>query len=225
MAEETDIIVLKSVPSSIGRLTAKIYGEQPMYQFDISSTIINNYLPCSLHSFAAGSSLKKQIQRDFVFSAPVISAVWSQLSDNFEYLYSFVSMSDFFSQLLSNKDSLIRYNFVILNDCFVLTRVPHTHQLSYVLLGKHFTLAAQSTDVRFAGELWRDEQNNFCFNNNSGTYAPPKELINKVMELFNELVPSLQFIGMSFEDSKRPGLKRRLALKLKRKTTHLLHLY
>ncbi|CAF1638644.1 unnamed protein product, partial [Adineta ricciae] len=69
--------------------------------------------------------------------------------------------------------------------------------------------------VRFAGEFWRDENNAFWLNNNSGTYQPADVLLDTVIQLFRRLTPHLKFQATSFRDAKRPSTKDRLMSKIK----------
>ena len=41
----------KSTPSLFGKLTSRIFDEYTIYKFEISSNIIENYLPQKLYSF------------------------------------------------------------------------------------------------------------------------------------------------------------------------------
>jgi hypothetical protein len=206
----------KSNPSLFGKLTSTIFDEYPIYKCEISSEIINNYLPDKLPPFNS-ISLKNYTKREFFYSKPIIFASRSQLSDQFEELSYSIKLEDLLEDLLSKTNHIIRYNFVIIGNFLILVQIPHIRHFSYHILCKHITLANRSEDVRFAGEFWRDENKIFRFNNNSGTYRPSNLLIDKAVQIFNELTPRLQFQGISFQINSRPSFKYRFIFKIKNK--------
>jgi hypothetical protein len=206
----------KCSPSSFGHFTETIFDEYPIYKFHIPLTIIDNYLPNKLTAFPS-VTWTNMAKHHFFYSKPIIFASRSQLSGDTEPLPSTVSLDNLLEELLSKNDSALRYNFVIMGDCLIFARIPRHRHVSYHLLCKHVTLSNRSTDVRFAGELWRDENYYFRLNNNSGTYWPSDLLIEQTVKLFNQLTPSLQFEGISFKTSAQPSTKQRIVLKMRRK--------
>jgi hypothetical protein len=205
-----------SKPSLFGKVTSTIFDEYPVYKCRISSEMLNNYLPEKLSSFAA-KSLKNLAKREFFYSKPIIFASRSQLCDQFEELSCSITLEDLLDELLSETNNIIRYNFVITGDYLIFVKIAHTRHASYHILCKHITLSNRGEDVRFAGELWRDENNLFKLNNNSGTYRPSNILINNTVQLFNELTPKLNFQGVSFNTSFRPSIHHRFIFKIKNK--------
>jgi hypothetical protein len=190
----------KSLPSTFGHLTESLFDQYPVYELKFSSSsIINEYLPDKLAAFSI-KSWKNRSKHHFFYSKPIIYATRCQLSNTNEPLSSTFSFSDLLKELLSENNSKLRYNFVIMGDRIILARVAPLHHLSYRLLCKHISLANRSADVRFAGELWRDEKHQFRLNNNSGTYRPVNELIKQATQLLN-LLTSLQFEGIDFRKS------------------------
>lgn len=206
----------KSNPSFFGKLTATVFDEYPLYKCEISPDIINNYLPDKLSPFGS-VSLKNVAKKEFFYSKPIIFASRSQLSDHFEELSYSDKMEGLLKDLLSKTNNIVRYNFVITGNDLILVRIAHTRHFSYHILCKHITLSNRSEDVRFAGELWCDENGTYQLSNNSGTYRPPHPLIEKTVQLFNQLTPRLQLQGNSFQINSRPSFKRRLALKIRNK--------
>ncbi|CAF3623836.1 unnamed protein product [Rotaria sp. Silwood1] len=185
------------MPSYLGRIIKIAYGEQVIFQLVISSDIINTYLPYVLHAFPTPITITDRIKRDFIYSKPMIFTSRSQLSGEMQNLSSFVSEADFFEQLLPKQMSMVRCNMVILGDRIILARIPQTYKLPYYLLCKHITLTDHSVDIRFAGEFWRDDDEGFRLNNNSGTYRPSKTLVESTVALFNHLFPFLEVQGLS----------------------------
>ena len=200
-----EITANKSLPSSFGHLTESLFDQYPIYELKFSSSIIDEYLPRPLTAFSA-KSWKNRSKRHFFYSKPIIFATRYQLSNTNEPFSSNFSFSDLLNELLSENNSKLRYNFVITGDRMILARVAPLHHLSYRLLCKHISLANRSADVRFAGELWRDEKHQFRLNNNSGTYRPANQLIEQATELLN-LLTSLQFKGIDFRKSMQSPVK------------------
>ncbi|UJR07460.1 hypothetical protein I4U23_011749 [Adineta vaga] len=189
----------KSIPSSFGNITASVFDQYPIYEFKLSSDIIDEYLPNKLTAFPT-KSWTNLSKRHFFYSKPIIYATRCQISKTSEALPSKFSLSDLLNDLLCENNSKIRYNFVIVGDTLIFARVPRHHHVTYHLLCKHISLAKRSTDVRFAGEFWRDEISRFRLNNNSGTYQPSTKLLKTTIQLFNSIT-SLQFKGIHFRKS------------------------
>ncbi|CAF3644402.1 unnamed protein product [Rotaria sp. Silwood1] len=211
-----DIKGFKLLPSHIGKLTEKIFDEYSIYIFNIPSNIIDNYLPNKLHAFVS-KTWKNLAKHYFFYSKPIIFASRSQIRNNVESLSNLISLEDFLEDFLSKKDSRLRYNFVITGNSLVFARIPRIRHISYHLLCKHITLSNRSTNVRFAGEFWIDQDDYFKLNNNSGTYQPSDKLIEQAVKLFNNLSPQCLFQGINFRISTQSSTKRRLVIKPKRK--------
>jgi hypothetical protein len=209
----------KSNPSLFGKLTSTVFDEYPLYKCQISSELINNYLPDKLIPFNS-ISWKNVAKKEFFYSKPIIFASRSQLSDQFEELSYSIKLEDLLEDLLSKTNHIERYNFVITGSDLIFIKIAHIRHLSYHILCKHITLSNRSEDVRFAGEFWRDENNIYHLNNNSGTYRPSNILIEKTVQLFNQITPCLQFQGNSFRINSRPSFKNRFIFKIQNKRKH-----
>lgn len=218
-------LMKKSSPSSFGKLTSKIFDEYPLYICELSSEIVNNYLPDKLGAFDS-LSYKNLIKKEFFYSRPIIFACYSQLSDKFEELSNEIKLEDLLENLLSKTNNIRRYNFIITGNKLIFISICHVYHITFQILCKHISLSNYSNDVRFAGEFWLDENKIFRLNNNSGTYRPSNDLIEKTILLFNQLTPRLKFQGISFQISSQPSVKDRFIYKIKNKTIsqRILHL-
>ncbi|CAF3049986.1 unnamed protein product [Rotaria sp. Silwood2] len=206
----------KSLPSRLGQFTESIFHEHSIYTLNIPSDIIDQYLPNKLQAFVS-TTLTNLVKHYFFYSKPIIYASRSQLSSNVEQLSDLILFKDFLENLLSKNDSALRYNFVITNNCLIFSRIPRMRHVPYHILCKHITLSNRSTNVRFAGELWRDDDGQFLLNNNSGTYRPSDRLIKQAVKVFNHFAPELKFQGTAFRISAQPATKRRIIMKINRK--------
>jgi hypothetical protein len=93
-----------------------------------------------------------------------------------------------------------KYNFVLLGDGrLVFGRIPHaTLKYPYRLLTKHVGLAKRSSNVRFAGEMRKnDDGKTLLINNNSGTYRPDDRMVPQAVAYFQQLFPNLLIRGIS----------------------------
>lgn len=201
------------VPSRLGRFIEELVDDQcRIYSLDIPTDFIDQFdLRQSLKSFASRTFVN-EIKRHFFYSSTMRKMCRSQICRS-----SSPMESTFEEELLKSTDSS-RFNFVLTADCLIFVRLPRCRHVSFHLLAKHFFLADQSADkVKFAGELWTDENKNIRVNNNSGTYRPDNHLIRPMVKLFKHLAPSLTFQGFSFRATQRPNFQRRLNDKIQRK--------
>lgn len=217
--QNTEVTLYKMKPSYFGRIINTAYGEVLIFHLMIPTHIIDTYLPDLLPAYPEPLKISDRIKSNWVYSAPMLTAARSQLNDEMENLSSLLSEVDLLEQLLPKQMNLIRCNMVILNDRIILARISQTYKIPYYLLLKHITLANRSTHTRFAGELWRGENDSFYINNNSGTYRPPNELIESTVSLFDHLFPFLNVQGFSWEESARPPTFDRFKFKVRQKVT------
>ncbi|CAF3729415.1 unnamed protein product [Rotaria socialis] len=217
--QNEEATLYKVAPSYLGRIINIVCGELSIFQLNISSHITGTYLPDILPSFPAPLTATDRMKRDFVYSESMTAVSRSQLNREMQNLSPIASEAEFFQQLLPEQTDMARCNIVILGDCIIFARIPQSYKIPYYLLCKHITLADHSTDVRFAGELWHDENANFQLNNNSGTYRPSKILVESAIALFKHLFPFLEVRGLSWEESARPPTFDRFKFKLKQRIT------
>ena len=205
-----------SLPSRFGQLTEVLFDEYPVYTYSIPSDVIERHLPDRLQAFTS-VTWKNLAKRYFFYSKPIIVASRSQMSADQQSLPRSSSLEALLVYLLEGTERNTRFNFVLTGNALIIVRLPRTRHLSYHLLCKHITLANRSTDVRFAGELLRDESDRFRLNNNSGTYQPTDRLLRPMTRLLRTLAPHLPFNGVSFQLTVQPPLKQRIGQKLKQR--------
>lgn len=102
-------------------------------------------------------------------------------------------------QLIDELPTNQKYNFVLLGDGrLVFARIPHAKlKYPYRLLSKHVGLAKGSSNVRFAGEIKKsDDDETLLINNNSGTYRPDDKTVPEAVAYFQRLFPHLKIRGM-----------------------------
>ncbi|UJR15153.1 hypothetical protein I4U23_002116 [Adineta vaga] len=198
-------------------VTCTKYNDYIAYKYEITSEIINKYLPDKLPPFASITP-RNIAKRTVVYLTPLLLVSRPQIIDHCKQLSNSITLEDLLEQLLIKQDPNFRYNLVITGNSIYFIETPHSHHLSHHLFCKHATLCNNSKDVRFAGEFWFDENKEFRLNNNSGTYRPLDILLENTIQLFQQLTPRLQFRGTCFRaDDLRPSIKNRLLSKIQTK--------
>ncbi|CAF0943859.1 unnamed protein product [Didymodactylos carnosus] len=205
-----------SEPSYFGRITQKVWGTHSIIEIVQNKINLDSYLPNSLQAFRI-PTLKDKTKKYFFYSKPIIWTSRSQIQEK-RHILSDQNVSDIFTYVQT--DTTIksnRYSFVILSDRIIIARVPETYKFTYHILSKHITLSNRSLDVRFAGEIWKDENNKIYINNNSGTYRPPNDLIELATAYLNRIFSNMNIEGRTFDESARPPTLTRCRRKVKRK--------
>lgn len=186
------------------QLTETIFQECTVYKIYVSPEIINYYLPNQLLGFRAHTR-RNPIRRFLFFSEQAAITTRTQLDDYIDQLPYSISFDSFLKHLSKETDPSVRYNFVIMNDYFIFIRVPYLRNKAYRALCKHITISSRAQYARFAGEIWSNGYKHFLVNNHSGTYRPPDQMIEPVIQLFKYLSSNVYFQGISFRFSRRPN--------------------
>lgn len=209
-----DIEGLKSVPTRFGQSCERVYDEYPIYKFPVPPQMIDQYFPGVLRSFPT-KSVSDVTKHFLYYSKPIVVVTRYQYKDEQTKTITFDNF------LKETHATPPRYNFVILNDCLSLIRIPRLRHVTYQLLSKHIILSNRSKSVRFAGEMWMDEEGHLFFNNNSGTYRPNDQMLEQAIKFFDVLFPTLHFQGLSFQTSgSSSSISHRLSEKIQKKFHH-----
>ena len=62
------------------------------------------------------------------------------------------------------------------------------------VLSKHVLVSNYSNDVRFAGEVWKNEKGQIVLNHNSGTYLPSVDELEAAAEYLRQVFPGVEII-------------------------------
>lgn len=165
----------------------------PIWEVRQSSIDINRYLPLCLHPVPL-PTLVDHIKHQTLCAKPIIWLVRrSQLQAH--PIHRFAEKKELLNEILVDH----KYNFVLLGDGrLVFARVPHiAPKYPYRLLTKHVSLAKRSSNVRFAGELRKANDNQtLLLNNNSGTYRPDDNLVPEAVAYLQRLFPQIFIRGI-----------------------------
>ena len=177
-----------------------VYYECPVYKVFVPVEVIDHYLPKRLDGFSA-NTYENYINRLYFYAEENSMVTRTLFDDYIDGIPFTVSLRHFLQKLSKEKDPMVRYNFVITDNHLIFIRVPHFTDRNFRLRCKHITISSRAPSVRYAGEIWHDEQGNFVINNSSGTYRPADQLVSWVTQLFNYLSPNICFQGITFRDS------------------------
>jgi hypothetical protein len=154
---------------------------------------MNDYLPICLHP-ARQSTIIDHLRHQILCAKPIIWMIRrSQVQAHPVY-----QLSDK-KQLIDEISIDQKYNFVLFGDGrFVFARIPHAIlKYPYRLLSKHVSLAQRSSNVRFAGEIRKDNDGKtLLINNNSGTYQPDDKMVPEAVDYLQHLFPHLSIRGI-----------------------------
>ncbi len=176
-----------------GRLLQLFLGENPIWEISQSSVNIDDYLPISLRPIPL-PTISDHIKHQTLCAKPIVWMVRrSQVQGS--PIYQPVDKEGLFDEFLINQ----KYNFVLLGDGrLVFSRIPHSKlKYPYRLLSKHVGLAKRSSNVRFAGEIKKDDDGEtLLINNSSGTYRPDDKMVPDAVAYFQRLFPHLLIRGI-----------------------------
>ena len=177
----------------LGRLFRLLWGEMPIWEVRQWSIDIDLYLPLCLHPVPL-PTLTDHIKHQTLCAKPIIWLVRrSQVQAH--PLYRLADKDELLKEILVDH----KYNFVLLGDGrLVFARIPHiAPKCPYRLLTKHVGLAKRSSNVRFAGELKKaDDNETLLLNNNSGTYRPDDKLVPIAVAYLQRLFPQISIGGI-----------------------------
>lgn len=182
-----------SEPSKFGTLLRLIWGPHALFQVAVPKAEVGRFLPETLNAFPHKKpSFVTKVKKNVLFSKPVVTLVRSQLAARSRAFES-LSEKDLFDMLRTDSEGIEnRYNIVILGDSIILMKVGIKIKFVDWILSKHVLVSGYSTDVRYAGEIWKSEDGVIHLNGNSGTYMPTPEQVGQAYELLVRLFPNIR---------------------------------
>ena len=176
-----------------GRLLQSFLGKNPIWEISQSSVNIDDYLPISLQPTPL-PTIGDHIKHKTLCAKPIVWMV-RRTQVQGSPIYQSVDKERLFDEFLINH----KYNFVLLGDGrLVFSRIPHSKlKYPYRLLSKHVGLAKRSSNVRFAGEIKKDDDGEtLLINNASGTYRPDDKMVPDAVAYFQRIFPHLLIRGI-----------------------------
>lgn len=188
-----------SRPGRFGAIIRKIWGSHTLFKVipNRDKIDINNYLPQTLLAFPVKNpDLFTRIKKTFLFSRFVVMIIRTQMASLWDNHGQFSIQSLASMMSIHTRKQPHPYNIVITGDYFIGMHNNPLLDLKIVnwVLSKHVLISGYDDDVRFAGEAWMEHQQNgltIHITNNSGTYKPNDQHLQKTAQFLTDVFPGL----------------------------------
>jgi len=161
-----------SRPSWLGVWLSFMLGQYPIFGADMPEMDAPE-LATPLQSFPGKLDRVTKLKKYILFSRPVIWLVRRHLAKTNDSHQNVPRRAAVEMLRRGQSSAPFKYNVVITGREVLITRLTNDHPLLSWILSKHVMMSGYSPDVRFAGEVWRNEGDTFVsLNDNSGTYKP-----------------------------------------------------
>jgi hypothetical protein len=187
--------------TGVGNMLRKVWGAHVIYEVSLmnqNEIEVSDFLPDSLSAFPQENpSWGTWVKKKFLFNPMMVGMIHSNMACDYTY-FSALSEYDFLKMILPHSpDAPNKYNFVLTGDQIIISQLDVGNKTASWALSKHVLLANYSKDVRFAGEFWKGSDNVIYFNNNSGTYKPTTEHLEKAEQLLQTLLSGVKVQGVT----------------------------
>ncbi|MCB0356721.1 MAG: hypothetical protein KDD40_06920, partial [Bdellovibrionales bacterium] len=199
-AEYTANIDLRvSQPSHLGRLLRLLWGPHSLFEMKTDSVDINDYLPEKLKAYAQKQDdFVTRIKKNLLFSKSVISYIRSHLSNSYSDHPSQTEKDLFDMMRVHTSESPHKYNIVATGKKIVVLKLNIANKIVDWILSKHILIDNYSQDVRFAGEIWKNEMGQLVVSRNSGTFKPSQEQLKAFVDYLDQVLPHVNIIADEF---------------------------
>jgi len=171
--KKNDITFLASEPSLLGVWLTILLGPHTLFQVKSLDIDVNKFLPKKLTAFSAPNpTIATRLKQYLLFSPIVVKFLRSHLMHSNLMIEKYPQHEVFNMLRTYSKESPIKYNIVITGKSISVVRLNVKYPFIDWILSKHVLTSGYSSDVRFAGEMWKDCNGKVYINNNSGTYTP-----------------------------------------------------
>jgi len=195
--EERDIELFAFNTSKTGSLMRLVWGPHAIFKIAQDRVDIDDYLTEPMPAFPQENpSFFTKIKRDYLFNNGMVKRINKHLQKEITS-FDKRAESDLFNFLKTDSaQSNNKYNIVASDSGVMLSRVKNSlenpkfrHKMADWILSKHVLVSNYDKDVRFAGELWKDEDGVIWINNNSGTYQPNIEKLEAFQRYLHTIFP------------------------------------
>ncbi len=223
-ADSNTVSLRMSNPDVKGTLLRWLWGSHTLFEaMRPASVDINEFLPTTLKEFPPGKpnpnpGLKDKakgaftfLKKNVLFSPFVVNRIRKSLVNNYITDDAGVAPVDGKKPNLPVGEKTPRevhnwlpthteakpakFNMVITKDRVVIAGLTVKVKRVDWLLTKHVLMSGYDPDVRFAGEVWKDENGVIHINNNSGTYRPSNESVDAAVAYLSKLLPGVKIVG------------------------------
>jgi len=195
-----------SQTSDLGALLRRLWGAHGLYRIKLPEGFsIDEFLPAKLVAFPQENpSWATWFKKKVIFAPSVVSWIHSHMAAAYkpcrqvgeQFLCDLLPVYD--NQGLKN-----RFNMVITGEHIILAKLEVGNATVDWTLGKHAVVSGYSQDVRFAGELRKEERvlpdgsttSYIVIDGNSGTYRPDRDQLLAAVNMISALFPHLDIVG------------------------------
>lgn len=195
---KTEIIFSISEPSFLGAILRTVWGAHSLFQIKVLRTDIDKYLPVKLKEFdLLNLSLLTKIKKNIIFCPLVVNIIRSHLMRS-NLIIENPTQAEIMEMLRTfSPEQPVKYNIVITGEAIGIVKLNVKYPFIDWILSKHILTSGYSSDVRFAGELWKGQDSVIYLNNNSGTYRPTNELLAQAVAYLGVTFPNTEFFVMT----------------------------
>ncbi|CAF0752693.1 unnamed protein product [Rotaria sp. Silwood1] len=187
-----------SHPNLFGATIRKIIGSHTLIKVipNRKQITVDNYLPQTLRAFTMKNpSLLTRIKKYIIFSQPVVTMIRKHMASSWDDHGYFAPgpLASMMSIHTKTKPNL--YNIIIIGDYLIGMHNSPGWKIADWILSKHVLISSYDDDVRFAGEVWMQHEENglvLHLSNNSGTYQPTNEHLVAAGQYVSAALPGLK---------------------------------
>jgi hypothetical protein len=187
-----------SQPGQVGRILRLFWPAHTFFRVRQTKVAVDDYLPAKLAAFPQPNpSLLTRIKKGFLFSPLVVALIRSQLAHSFQVFEGRSDRELFESLITHSAERSGKYNIVVEGGRITVARLEHGAKAPDWVLSKHVLMSGYSTDVRFAGEMWKESDGRIRLSNNSGTYRPSDAQLERAVAYLSAVFPTVEFVAFS----------------------------
>ncbi|MCB0352339.1 MAG: hypothetical protein KDD64_02405 [Bdellovibrionales bacterium] len=189
-----DLDVRVSVPSQRGFLVRMLWGPHHLFEVRQNRVAVSDFLPDKLRAYPQEKpSLATRLKKGLLFSPPVIRGIRRELCPRYFELGERDEAKIHRMLLTDSEKNPNKFNLFVTGEKIILSRLKVRFPKADWIMSKHVLVSGYDSDVRFAGEVWKDKDGVINVNGNSGTYQPTDEQLLKLVEYLQRVFPSLTF--------------------------------
>lgn len=188
----SDLNLKISNPSKIAVPLRLIWGAHTIFKLEQNRVDIDKFLPNKLAAYPQEKpSLFTIIKKKILFNKVVVWTI-NLFLQNWSSEFTGKSQTDLYNMFELNTDkNPCKYNIVASKTWVMLMKINIKNNLVDWVLSKHVLVSNYDESVRFAWEAWKDENWTIWISNDSGTYRPTKDDLDKFILYLKEIFPDV----------------------------------
>ncbi len=173
----------------------QFWGPHAFFEASQQRVDVNGFLQENLRPFPNPKpNLVTRLKKALLFSPLVVRGIRALLAT--EYLSVGERREcDIYDMLRTDSDKAPnKYNLVITDESISVARISVRAKVVDWILAKHVLMSGYHPRVRFAGEIWKDQEGVIHLNRNSGTYQPSEEQLQAAAAFLRAIFPNLKVV-------------------------------